>query len=131
MTPIQRITVASGAGLFYGFLAWLKLHAAGPLALGYDFTLHYWAGHALRQGLSPYLLINAVSIAYPFCSGYLYWLPTAAILTPLSFLPLQVAMPVFAALSIAIFSYALTVDGPWRLPFLPASQLHPGHSAVS
>jgi hypothetical protein len=118
-----RIGIAALAGLAFWALATLKLRAAGPYALGYDYTLHWWAGEALRRGDSPYKVINAFSTQYPFCSGYMYWLSTAVTLYPLSYLPLQTAMPIFAGISVAIFAYAITVGGWWRLPFLASAPL--------
>ena len=121
--PAARVSVAAALGIVFWGLATLKLRAAGPYALGYDYTLHWWAGDALRRGYSPYAVINAWSPAYPFCSGYMYWLPTAVILEPLSRIPMQSAMPIFAGLSVAVFSYAVTATGWWRLWFIASAPL--------
>src|SRR4029079_14401566 len=42
---------------------------------------------------------------------------------PFAWLPMQIAMRVFSAVSIAIFTYAITRDGWWRLPFLASLPL--------
>ena len=118
---LARGAVAIAAGLAFGLLMWAKLRAAGPYALGYDFTWHWRAGEALRHGQSPYLVINAVSKNYPFDGGYFWWLPTAIMLEPFSLLPIQPATALFVGISTAIFTYALTVDGWWRLPFLASA----------
>jgi len=122
-TKRNRIAVAVICGLAFWAIAALKLRAAGPYALALDFTPHWWAGDALRRGYSPYLVINAISKQYPFNGGYFWMLPTAVILEPFAFLPMQTAMPIFVGLSIALFVYALTVEGWWRLPFVASAPL--------
>ena len=118
---LQRAVLAVVIGLAFGGLAWAKLRAAGPYALAYDFTFHWRAGDALRRGYSPYAVINGFSTLYPFTTGYLYWLPTAVMLEPFALLPMRTAMPIFAGLSAAVFAYALTTDGYWRLPFIASA----------
>ncbi len=113
-----RLAVALAIGVVFAALAFARFRPDGPFILTGDYSLHWWAGDALRRGYSPYAVINAWSPRYPFCSGYLYWLPTALILEPLARLPMQWAMVLFTGCSAAIFAYALSVDGWWRLPFL-------------
>ena len=114
---IARIALALCAGIAAWALLSHNMRLDGVGAAG-DFTLHWWAGNALLRGESPYAVINAVSKAWPYCSGYMYWLPTAAILSPFALLPLQLAMPLFMGISIAALAMALTRDGYTRLPVL-------------
>jgi hypothetical protein len=111
------LTMALLAGAFFWAILARDVRVEVVGAAG-DFTLHWWAGNALRSGHSPYAVINAVSKAYPYCSGYMYWLPTAVMLSPFTLLPLAAAMPLFVGLSVAVFAFAITCDGYWRLPFL-------------
>jgi hypothetical protein len=99
-------------------LAFLRNRPDGPLVLPNDYTYHWWAGDALRRGYSPYAVINAWSPIYPYLEGYPYWLSTALLLEPLAYLPIQWAMVVFTGISAGVFTFALTRDGWWRLPFL-------------
>lgn len=116
---LARLAVALLAGCVFWFILAHDLSGVGQsVAAAGDFTLHWWAGNALRSGHSPYAVINAVSKAYPYCSGYLYWLPTAVMLSPFTLVSLFTAMPLFTGLSVAIFTFAITRDGYWRLPFL-------------
>lgn len=112
---VPRFVIALLAGCVFGAIS---AHNARD---GADFTLHWWAGNALRRGESPYAVINAVSTTWPYCSGYLYWLPAAAILSPLSLLPLLTALPLFVGVSVAVFTFAITRDGYWRLSFLASA----------
>ena len=114
----QRLIAAIAVGGVAALITFLRFPPNGPLLLPGDYTLHWWAGDALRRGYSPYAVINAWSPLYPFCSGYLYWLPTALLLEPLAWLSMQWAMIVFTACSAGVFTFALTRDGWWRLPFL-------------
>jgi len=126
--PWARLVVALAAAAMMMALIVLRFRPGGPLVLPNDYTLHWWAGDALRRGYSPYAVINAWSTQYPFCSGYLYWLPTAFILEPFARLPIQWAMVVFTGCSTGIFTYALTRDGWWRLPFLASLPFY--HAAI-
>jgi len=120
-SPPARATLAATIGFVAALWCW---HRFSGGALPNDYTLHWWAGDALRRGYSPYTVINAWSPLYPFCSGYLYWLPTAMLLEPLAFLPIAVAMSVFTFCSLGLFTYAMTRDGWWRLPFLVSLPLY-------
>jgi hypothetical protein len=128
--PISiRLAIAIASGIAYWFFVVQRLRAVGSYGLAFDFTLHWWAGDALRRGYSPYAVINAFSPLYPFCSGYLYFLPTAIIIEPFAYLPMQTAMPVFVGISMAVFGFALTRDGYWRLPFIACAPAF--YSAIS
>ncbi len=115
---MARVTLALAVGLVCWVFLVLKARADGPGAWVSDFTIHWLAADAFRHGYSPYRVINAWSNQYSFNVGYVYWLPTAVILSPFAWLPMQVAMRLFSALSAAVFTYAITRDGWWRLPFL-------------
>jgi hypothetical protein len=117
----NRLIVAAACGVVFWALAALKLRAAGPYAMAYDFTSHWRAGDALRRGYSPYVVINGFSKLYPFNAGYFWLLPTAVMLEPFAFLPMQTAMPIFVGVASAIFAYALTAVGWWRLPFMASA----------
>ena len=118
----NRQVARAGLALVVGLVCWvflvLKARVDGPGGWVNDFTVHWLAVDAFRHGYSPYKAINAFSTHYSFNAGYVYWLPTAVILLPFAWLPMQVAMQIFSALSVAIFTYAITRDGWWRLPFL-------------
>jgi hypothetical protein len=125
----QRILLASVVGIVTCLLAWAKLRAAGPYALGLDFTGHWRAADAFRHGYSPYLVVNGFSRFYPFNGGYPNLLPTVILQLPFAYLPMQVAMPVFTGISVAVFTFAISRDGWWRLPFLLSLPLYSGAMA--
>jgi len=124
-----RLVVATAVGLVVWVVVALRLRAAGVYAMGLDFTPHWWAADAMRRGYSPYKVINGFSRQYPFNGGYFWMLPTAVILYPFAYLPMQTAMPLFSGISAVVFTYALTQDGWWRLPFLASLSFLNGASS--
>lgn len=115
---VARIVIAATVGVLAALIAAHDLWGDGPNALGHDYTLHWWASRALLAGKSPYDVINAISPAYPYCSGYLYWLPAAVFLAPFAALSVTQAMSIFTGISTSIFTFAITKDGYSRLPAL-------------
>ncbi len=114
----NRLAVALACGFIAALLMLVRLRASGSYAFALDFTPHWRAADALLRGFSPYKVENAFTTLYPFSAGYLYWLPAAIIFEPFGALDPQTATALFAGVSVAVFAYALTVDGWWRLPLL-------------
>src|SRR4051795_12368576 len=111
MTPpdspaVPRLRVRVLLALLFAAFTWgfmtVRVRAAGAYSLASDYTLHWWAADAMIRGYSPYVVINAFTKLYPFCSGYLYMLPAAGLLLPLGFLPMQTAFPLFSAVTVGV-----------------------------
>jgi hypothetical protein len=79
-----------------------------------DYDQLWYAGHAVRAGLSPY---EAVGPGRVFATGYPHYYPLPAVLLtlPLSWLPLVAARAVFAGVSAGLLGYAVTRESLDRL----------------
>jgi hypothetical protein len=79
-----------------------------------DYDLLWYAGQAMRAGLSPY---EAVGPGRLFDTGYPHYYPLPAVLLalPLSWLPIVLARAVFAGVSAAVLGFAITRDGLTRV----------------
>jgi hypothetical protein len=120
---VVRLLVSIAAGLgAWAFLSH-RFRAGGAYLYALDFTPHWRAADAMIRGYSPYAVINAFSTQYPFGAGYLNMLPAAAILLPFGYMDPQHAAALFEGLSIAVFTFAITRDGFWRLPLLASFPL--------
>jgi hypothetical protein len=112
----RLVVIALVALLSYFFALW-KLHQAGPGLAALDFTVFWRGALALVGGESPYRVINPAGV-YPFDSGYLYPLPAAVVIAPFTLLASRDALPLFVALSVALFTFAITRENFARLPLL-------------
>ena len=113
LTRPERALVAAAVGLLGGGRAWGALHPA-PALLAKDFTYPWRAARALLAGQNPYHVIVPTG-AYPFESHFPYPLPAALAALPVAHLPPDVAGTVFMAATCAVFGYAFSRDGLWRL----------------
>jgi hypothetical protein len=86
-----------------------------------DFTSDFdqvWAGaRALWQGKDPYVVVGP-GREFGWHWPLYYPLPALVAVAPLGLLPLLAARAVFAGLSAALFAWAITRDGWFRVPTL-------------
>lgn len=83
-----------------------------------DFSVFWLAADALVRGADPYTAVSAGMAGFHFDSGFLYPLPAALIVAPLTALPVLMAGVLFVALSMGALAWALTRDGWQRWPIL-------------
>ncbi len=111
-----RVALALAIGGVGGIYDYRFLEAQ-PHLVAYDFTWAWRGGRALLAGQNPYVVIQPTG-HFPYNSAFKYPLPVAVVGVPLAHLTAPVAAAVFVAVSLALFTFALTRDGYWRLPIL-------------
>lgn len=80
-----------------------------------DLDQLHFAARALLRGENPYTGIGP-DRAFDWDWPLFYPLPTVLLTVPLALFPVQVARVVFGGLGGALFGYAISRDGLWRLP---------------
>lgn len=113
-----RIALALAVGLLAGWYAyWHRVTFDPPSIIAYDVTWPWRAAQALLQHQNPYEVIRPTG-PFPFDSGFKYPLPFAVLALPIAGLSPAMALAVFGGAGAALFTFALTRDGYWRLPLL-------------
>lgn len=113
----HRLAIGILAGLVAGVLEYLYLSHVSTTVAAFDFTWAWRGGQALLRGQNPYIVIRPIG-AFPYNSAFKYPLPVAVFGIPFAHLSPHIAGAAFGAFSVALFAFALTRDGYWRLPAL-------------
>jgi hypothetical protein len=115
-----RILIAIGLGLFAAAISWFATHRPG---FGVPDFHWWWVGaRALLDGQNPYEVVPRV-IGSEF--RLFHPMPAMLVTLPLAYLPPDVALSLFSAISTAVLAYVVTRYSYHLLPlFLSASFAH-------
>jgi len=115
-----RVLIALGLGLFAAAISWFATHRPG---FGVPDFHWWWVGaRALVDGQNPYEVVPRV-IGSEF--RLFHPMPAMMVTLPLAFLPPDVALSLFSAISTAVLAYVVTRHSYHLLPlFLSASFAH-------
>ncbi|HJU72780.1 MAG TPA: hypothetical protein VJ717_03470 [Gemmatimonadaceae bacterium] len=109
----RRLAVAFAVGILgAAFALWLRLSGRSDFS---DFDQLWLAARALLDGSDPYAAVRAQWV-WPLY----YPLPAVLCAIPFAPLPVEWAHGVFAGVVAALFAYAITADGFFRLPAILA-----------
>lgn len=108
-TVTARFKVAVGIGIACGLASWLATLRDG--FRGQDFASWWLAAHAVLAGRNPYTTVF-VSDSLP---GFLYPLPAALVTVPFAGLPVNLAGPLFIALTCGLLAFVVTREAWWPL----------------
>jgi hypothetical protein len=115
-----RILIAIGLGLFAATISWFATHRPG---FGVPDFHWWWVGaRAVLDGQNPYEAVPRI-IGSEF--RLFHPMPAMLVTLPLAFLPPDVALSLFSAISTAVLAYVVTRHSYHLLPlFLSASFAH-------
>ena len=111
-----RIAAAIAVGAAYGLWTVILLalkRRYGQDSWAADFTHPWIAARALVHGLSPYQAVFDADP--PFGQFFLYPLPAALLVTPISWLPLHAAAGVGVGIATGVLAFAVTENRMWPL----------------
>src|SRR5688572_6599136 len=114
-TRRARVLVALATAVAAAVVGYIKLRQWGYMA---DFSVFFLAAEAMVRGGDPYTAVGPATAGFRFDSGFLYPLPAALAVAPLTVLPLQWAGLLFVSLSMGALAYQLTRDSWNRWPIL-------------